>query len=92
MLSNALKQLKKAYDFNFNIEMSDMVNCTELIYLAYDFIDWETHYYMGRYTIYPDDILQTALHDVRFKIVAIMENDSVLRYPDASFIQSLIKE
>jgi hypothetical protein len=67
-----------------------MVNCTELIYLAFDFINWKTHYYMGRYTIYPDDILTTALNDSqRFKIVALLENNTISENPDSSYMQNL---
>lgn len=92
ILDASLQQMKKSYDFNFDIESSDWVNCTELIYLAYDFIDWETHYYMGRYTIFPDDILRTALNDKRFKIVVLSENDTVLKNPDPLYLRSLIEE
>lgn len=92
VLSNTLKHMGKGYDFNFDIESSDVVNCTELIYLSFDFINWETQYSLGRYTIYPDDILRTALKDCNFRISAIIENGKVYRNPDASKVFSLIDE
>jgi uncharacterized protein YycO len=90
VVTNALKQIGKAYDFNFDIESSDMVNCTELIFLAYDFINWETHYFLDRYTIFPDDILSTALHDENFEIVALYNNEKLIENPDVSTLSSLM--
>jgi uncharacterized protein YycO len=90
VVNNTLKQIGKAYDFNFDIESSDMINCTELIFLAYDFINWETHYFMNRYTIFPDDILNTALHNNDFEVVALYNNGNLVRNPNLSAISSLM--
>lgn len=90
VMSNILKQMKKGYDFNFDIESSDLINCTELVFLAYDFIDWDTHYFMGKYTIFPDDILQTALHNNMFEIAALLDNGKLVQYPDTKAVLSLI--
>jgi uncharacterized protein YycO len=53
---NAFAQLGKRYDFNFNIESSDTVVCSELVYLSYPQIKWPTDKALGRYTISPDHI------------------------------------
>ena len=81
----------KSYDFNFDIESSDKVNCTELIYLAFDFIDWKVRYFMDRYTLFPDDLLLTALDNNNFEIPALLKNGELLVKPDSAYIRSLLK-
>jgi hypothetical protein len=88
---NTIKQLHKKYDFNFDIESPDMINCTELVYLAYDFIDWKVRYYMGRYTLFPDDLLHTALTDGHLKVVAILKNGELTTDPEPGYLRGLIK-
>ncbi len=90
VVSNAGKQLLKAYDFNFDIESPDMVMCTELVYLAYDFIPWKVSPFMGRFTIFPDDILQTALADERFEVVALLMDGKLEVKPDLGVVRGLI--
>jgi len=55
---NAFAQLGKSYDFNFNIESSDTIVCSELVYLSYPHIKWPTDKALGRYTISPDHIAE----------------------------------
>jgi hypothetical protein len=87
------KQLGKEYDFNFNIKSSDRINCTELLYLSFDFIPWITRTYLGRETLFPDDILQTALNNPDFSIVALVYNNGgVIQNPDKEFVENMIKE
>jgi len=55
---NAFAQLGKRYDFNFDIENSDTIVCSELVYLSYPQIKWPTDKALGRYTISPDHIAE----------------------------------
>ena len=89
--ANAIKHLKKSYDFNFDIESPDMINCTELVYLAYDLVEWKVSPFMGRFTIFPDNLLETAIIDKRFEIVAFMKDGTLTLHPDVSILKSLIK-
>jgi hypothetical protein len=88
---NALRQLHKKYDFNFDIESPDLIFCTELVYLTYDFIDWKVQYDMGRYTIFPDDILISIMDDDRFEIVSLLKSGKVILHPDKGLLQELLK-
>jgi hypothetical protein len=91
IMENTMKQMHKGYDFNFDVELTNKVNCTKLVFLAYDFIDWDVRYFMHRYTVLPDDILLTALKNKEFEIVALLKNGELTRHPDAEYIHSFIK-
>ena len=56
VILHALAQVGKKYDFNFNVETSDKIVCSELVYISYPHIDWPTGKVWGRYTISPDHI------------------------------------
>jgi len=57
----ALRQMGKRYDFNFDVETRDRLGCAELLYHAYGHVDWPTHSQLGRAVIIPDDIAARAL-------------------------------
>jgi uncharacterized protein YycO len=59
----ALRQMGKRYDFNYDVETRDRVGCAELIYHAYGRVDWPTQRRLGRSTIIPDNIVDRALGD-----------------------------
>lgn len=56
--SRAMEQIGKAYDFNFDVETTDEIVCSELIYQTYYFINWNLEKTFGRWTISPDNIVQ----------------------------------
>ncbi len=60
-LRRCLRQLGKAYDFNFDVETADRIVCSELVYQVYTAIPWPTSKAMGRSTISPDHVAQRAL-------------------------------
>lgn len=90
ILTNVSKQLKKDYDFNFDIESPESITCTELVYLTYDFIDWETRYTWSRYTLSPDDLVHTAIKSNQFELPAVVKDGLVIDHPDSTIIRSLI--
>lgn len=92
VMNIALRQLKKNYDFNFDIESADVINCTELIYLSFDFINWQTRQYLGTHTLFPDDLIKTALENNDIEIVAVMKDGIITEHPDANYIKALMKE
>jgi len=59
----ALRQIGKAYDFNFDVETTDKIVCSQLVYLSYSHIHWPTESTLGRYTISPDNVAVKTLDD-----------------------------
>lgn len=51
-----LRQVGKAYDFNFDAETTHRIFCSKLVYLAYGNLQWPTSRMLGRVTVSPDDI------------------------------------
>ena len=92
IISNVQKQLGKDYDFNFDIESPEAITCTELVYLAYDFVDWQIRYTWSRYTLSPDDLALTALKNTLFEFPVFIENGVITKNPDPSVIRSLVGE
>ena len=70
IILQALRQVGKAYDFNFDVETTDTIVCSELIYQVYTAIDWPTQKALGRTTISPDHIAQRALNGGPLQLVA----------------------
>ncbi|MFT6070459.1 MAG: hypothetical protein ACJAT2_000741 [Bacteriovoracaceae bacterium] len=58
----AFSQLGKTYDFNFDVETTDKLVCSELLYQSFGSINWPTTEYLGRTTISPDNIASLVLH------------------------------
>lgn len=74
VILQALRQVGKAYDFNFDVETTDTIVCSELIYQVYTAIDWPTQKALGRATISPDHIAQRALNGGPLQLVAFYRN------------------
>jgi uncharacterized protein YycO len=70
VILQALRQVGKAYDFNFDVETTDTIVCSELIYQVYTAIEWPTQKALGRTTISPDNIAQRALNNGPLELVA----------------------
>ena len=67
-----LRQLGKEYDFYYDIESSDKIVCSELVYATSIKIDWETEELVGINTISPDNIaIKTIEEGTRFDIVML---------------------
>lgn len=56
----ALGNLGKKYDFNFDVNTTDKIVCSELVYIVYPQVDFETKNVLGSFSITPDDIAQRA--------------------------------
>jgi hypothetical protein len=59
----ALRQVGKPYDFNFDVESKGRVYCSKLVYLSQSGIDWPTRKTLGRTTFTPDDVAVKATRD-----------------------------
>jgi len=62
LYQNAFAQLGKDYDFNFDVETSGKLVCSELLYQVFGSIYWPTDKFLQRSTISPDNVLSLALY------------------------------
>ncbi len=56
----ALGNIGKKYDFNFDVNTTDTIVCSELVYIAYPQVDFITKNVLGSFAITPDDIALRA--------------------------------
>jgi len=88
---NLIKQLKKKYDFNFNIESPEAITCTELIYLACDYVDWKVSRTWSRYTLEPDDLVETVFQTKELGFPYLLTYKKIVLQPDSVMIGELLK-
>lgn len=86
----ALRQIGKPYDFNYNVETTDRIVCSQLVYLAYTGIRWPTREVIGRYTISPDNIAAKSLNDGPLEIVALYHDGRPVYEYRKQMLESLI--
>jgi len=67
----AMRQIGKEYDFNFDVETTDKIVCSELIYHSYTDSEWPTVKALGRATISPDNIASKALDHNELDLVLL---------------------
>ena len=79
IIIRALRQVGKAYDFNFDVETTDRIVCSELIYSAYTGIDWPTEKALGRATISPDHVALKALNGGPLRLVALFHDGELVQ-------------
>lgn len=91
MQNRLISQIGKKYDFNFNIESPDRLVCTELIYLVYDHIAWQTRKIAGRFTLPPDYLVKTVLLNDKFEIKYYASKKEIIENPERPFIEELLK-
>lgn len=65
----AFRQLGKKYDFNFDVNTTDKIVCSELAYVSFPSVDWPTQKTLGRYNISPDNVAQLAWTSVPLQLV-----------------------
>lgn len=66
----ALKQVGKGYDFNFDVETTDKIVCSELVYTVYTDMKWPTEKALGRYTISPDNVAKKAVESGELQLIS----------------------
>ncbi|WP_306535661.1 YiiX/YebB-like N1pC/P60 family cysteine hydrolase [Geobacter sp.] len=70
IIIQALRQVGKPYDFNFDVESKERVYCSKLVYLSYSGIDWPTRKSLGRATFSPDDVAVRAFRGGDLQLVS----------------------
>lgn len=92
-IRNLLKnQVGKEYDYNFDSQSPDKVVCTELICLAFDYINWQTRRVAGRITTSPDDLVRSLMKRTDFTFEMYLNKGQFTYKPDHAFIQELLKK
>jgi len=86
-----LRQVGKEYDFNFDVETTDKIVCSQLVYIAYNNIPWPTEKVMGRYTISPDNIAYKATGSGPLKLVTFYHDGKRVNEEPISLMESLMK-
>jgi uncharacterized protein YycO len=88
----ALRQIGKDYDFNFDAETTDRMFCSKLVYLAYGGFDWPTSRSLGRNTVTPDDVARRALTaDGKLAVALLYHDGESVSGPEISAMQRLLE-
>jgi len=87
----SLRQIGKEYDFNFDVETTDKIVCSQLVYLAYDRIEWPTESVVGRYTISPDNIAVKALNNGPLELKLFYHDGKLIKENSLELMEELMK-
>lgn len=74
----ALRQVGKPYDFNFDVESKGRVYCSKLVYLCYSSVEWPTRRSLGRATITPDDVAVKAVKGRSLQLVVFYHDGKLV--------------
>ena len=88
----AIKQIGKDYDFNFDVETTDKIVCSELIYTVYTDMTWPTEKALGRYTISPDNVARKAVLDGSLELISLYHDGKEIRTGKLKFMAGLMGE
>jgi uncharacterized protein YycO len=87
----ALRQVGKEYDFNFDVETTDRIVCSELIYVVYTGIKWPTEKTLGRFTISPDNVASKALNDGPLQLIMLFHDSQLVTRNPLQLMRLLIE-
>ena len=74
----AFRQIGKQYDFNFDVNTTDKIVCSELAYVSFSSIDWATEKTLGRHSISPDNVAQLAWNNFPLEVVMFYHNGELV--------------
>lgn len=74
----ALRQVGKDYDFNFDVNTTEKIVCSELVYVAIPAIEWPTESTLGRDTISPDHVARLAWEGHPLQLVTFYHDGKLL--------------
>ncbi len=86
----ALRQIGKEYDFNFDVESTDRIVCSELVYVSYTGQSWPTEKVLGRSTISPDNVARRALDQGPFELVLFYHDGEAVDKQPLQLMQRLM--
>jgi uncharacterized protein YycO len=89
----AFRQIGKEYDFNFDVETTNKIVCSELVYLVYPGPDWPTDKIIGRYTISPDNVALKVIKDGPLGLILLYhDGNRIQKNRDQVFEELMTKE
>jgi len=93
-LVRAFRQVGKEYDFNFDVETTGSIVCSELPYHVYPGVRWKTEQELGRFTITPDDIASLALgEDAAFELIVLYHDGRLIDTDaDLALMEALMRD
>ena len=74
----AFRQLGKKYDFNFDVNTTDKIVCSELAYVSFPSMDWPTEKALGRHSISPDNVAQLAWNNIPLQLILFYHDGKLL--------------
>ncbi len=90
IITRVMSHLYKNYDFNFDLESSERIFCTELIYLAFDDLAWQTRKTWGRFTMSPDDIFLSSAKIPALRPVVLITPGGIYETPSPATIRRIL--
>lgn len=91
VILQALRQVGKPYDFNFDTQTTHRVFCSKLVYLAYGDLQWPTSRMLGRVTVSPDNIAARATGDGPLAVSLLYHDGQEVAEGRREFIEKLMK-
>ncbi|MCG8592047.1 MAG: Poxvirus G6 [Proteobacteria bacterium] len=86
----ALRQKGKDYDFNFDVQTTDRIVCSELAYLTFTHVEWPTDAVLSRATISPDNVATLARPGGPLRIVTFYRDGRRVRGNAAAKLEPLL--
>jgi len=83
----AFRQVGKKYDFNFDVNTTDKIVCSELAYVSFPAFDWPTEAVLGRHSISPDNVAQLAWNNVPLRLVMFYHDGE--RVPESEHAEKM---
>lgn len=65
----AFRQIGKEYDFNFDVNTTEKIVCSELAYVCFPMINWPTEKTVGRHTISPDNVANLCWEGIPLELI-----------------------
>jgi len=91
VILQALRQVGKAYDFNFDVESTDRIVCSELVYHAYGDTRWPPGAHSGRETVSPDNIAGLATGDGPLSVSLLYHDGREVAADSRRYIEALVR-
>ena len=74
----AFRQLGKEYDFNFDVNTTDKIVCSELAYVSFPSMDWPTEKTLGRHNISPDNVAKLAWNNLPLELILFYHDGALI--------------